>query len=85
MLFYHLLQNCSPAFLEDSKENEFLTATTFSESSLTNEEAIMWTKGEILGKGAYGTVSYWKYIYHNILPSQTIFTIAVFIVFLKTF
>nr|XP_020024002.1 mitogen-activated protein kinase kinase kinase 19 isoform X1 [Castor canadensis] len=29
---------------------------TFSESSLKREEAIQWTKGEILGKGAYGTV-----------------------------
>ncbi|XP_054579243.1 mitogen-activated protein kinase kinase kinase 19 isoform X3 [Eptesicus fuscus] len=28
----------------------------FSENSLKYEEAILWTKGEILGKGAYGTV-----------------------------
>ncbi|XP_048201538.1 mitogen-activated protein kinase kinase kinase 19 isoform X2 [Perognathus longimembris pacificus] len=29
---------------------------SFSENSLKHEEDILWTKGEILGKGAYGTV-----------------------------
>ncbi|XP_062974708.1 mitogen-activated protein kinase kinase kinase 19 [Elgaria multicarinata webbii] len=43
-------------FLESSNENRFLNVTTFSENSLTDEDPILWTKGEILGKGAYGTV-----------------------------
>ncbi|XP_039085885.1 mitogen-activated protein kinase kinase kinase 19 isoform X3 [Hyaena hyaena] len=41
------------------KEKKFLTSNekkTFSENSLKYEESILWTKGEVLGKGAYGTV-----------------------------
>lgn len=38
--------------------NPLLPETAFSENSLINQESILWTKGEILGKGAYGTVSY---------------------------
>lgn len=38
-------------------EEKFLNEKIFSENSLKYEEAILWTKGEILGKGAYGTVS----------------------------
>uniref|UniRef100_A0A2K5VGI1 Mitogen-activated protein kinase kinase kinase 19 n=1 Tax=Macaca fascicularis TaxID=9541 RepID=A0A2K5VGI1_MACFA len=41
------------------REEKFLTSNekmTFSENSLKSEEPILWTKGEILGKGAYGTV-----------------------------
>ncbi|XP_023600888.1 mitogen-activated protein kinase kinase kinase 19 isoform X2 [Myotis lucifugus] len=38
-------------------EDKFLNdKKIFSENSLKYEEAILWTKGEILGKGAYGTV-----------------------------
>ncbi|XP_061468688.1 mitogen-activated protein kinase kinase kinase 19 [Rhineura floridana] len=43
-------------FMESSRENRFLNVTTFSEKSTTCENPILWTKGEILGKGAYGTV-----------------------------
>ncbi|XP_054827957.1 mitogen-activated protein kinase kinase kinase 19 isoform X2 [Eublepharis macularius] len=49
-------KNCCPTILESNGENRFCSAIIFSESSLTNEDPIMWTKGEILGKGAYGTV-----------------------------
>ncbi|XP_023049536.1 mitogen-activated protein kinase kinase kinase 19 isoform X1 [Piliocolobus tephrosceles] len=41
------------------REEKFLISNekmTFSENSLKSEEPILWTKGEILGKGAYGTV-----------------------------
>ncbi|KAK2490481.1 hypothetical protein MC885_004724 [Smutsia gigantea] len=41
------------------KEEKLLNSNekkTFSENSLKYEEPILWTKGEILGKGAYGTV-----------------------------
>uniref|UniRef100_A0A2K5YNR5 Mitogen-activated protein kinase kinase kinase 19 n=1 Tax=Mandrillus leucophaeus TaxID=9568 RepID=A0A2K5YNR5_MANLE len=40
------------------REEKFLISNekmTFSENSLKSEEPILWTKGEILGKGAYGT------------------------------
>lgn len=37
-------------------EEKFLNEKIFSENSLTYEEPILWTRGEILGKGAYGTV-----------------------------
>ncbi|XP_048339255.1 mitogen-activated protein kinase kinase kinase 19 isoform X2 [Sphaerodactylus townsendi] len=49
-------KNCCPTVLELNRENRCFSAVIFSESSLTNEDPIMWTKGEILGKGAYGTV-----------------------------
>ena len=39
------------------KNRQELEKKTFSENSLKYEESILWTKGEILGKGAYGTVS----------------------------
>lgn len=39
------------------EENPLLHETAISENSLINQECILWTKGEILGKGAYGTVS----------------------------
>ncbi|XP_063550850.1 mitogen-activated protein kinase kinase kinase 19 isoform X3 [Gorilla gorilla gorilla] len=41
------------------REEKFLISNEkkiFSENSLKSEEPILWTKGEILGKGAYGTV-----------------------------
>uniref|UniRef100_A0A8C3YR83 Mitogen-activated protein kinase kinase kinase 19 n=1 Tax=Catagonus wagneri TaxID=51154 RepID=A0A8C3YR83_9CETA len=41
----------------DQEENIFDSyEKTFSENSLKYEEPVLWTKGEILGKGAYGTV-----------------------------
>ncbi|KAM5324760.1 mitogen-activated protein kinase kinase kinase 19 isoform 2-T2 [Glossophaga mutica] len=36
-------------------EEKLLNEKIFSENSLTYEEPIQWTRGEILGKGAYGT------------------------------
>ncbi|XP_042539359.1 mitogen-activated protein kinase kinase kinase 19 [Dipodomys spectabilis] len=43
--------------IDDRKElPNSIERKTFSENSLKHEEAILWTKGEILGKGAYGTV-----------------------------
>ncbi|XP_060135373.1 mitogen-activated protein kinase kinase kinase 19 isoform X2 [Zootoca vivipara] len=49
-------KNFSPDFLESSRENRFLNVVTFSENNVAGEGPILWTKGEILGKGAYGTV-----------------------------
>ncbi|XP_060113091.1 mitogen-activated protein kinase kinase kinase 19 [Heteronotia binoei] len=49
-------KNCCPIVLESNRENRLFSAVICSENSLTNEDPIMWTKGEILGKGAYGTV-----------------------------
>ncbi|KAL8183238.1 UNVERIFIED_CONTAM: hypothetical protein K2H54_027278 [Gekko kuhli] len=49
-------KNCRPTVLESNRENRFFSEVIFSENSLTNEDSIMWTKGEILGKGACGTV-----------------------------
>ncbi|XP_037023109.2 mitogen-activated protein kinase kinase kinase 19 isoform X3 [Artibeus jamaicensis] len=37
-------------------DEKFLNEKIFSENSLMYEEPILWTRGEILGKGAYGTV-----------------------------
>nr|XP_060631924.1 mitogen-activated protein kinase kinase kinase 19 [Anolis sagrei ordinatus] len=45
-----------PDFLEPSREHTFQNMAAFSENNLTNEDSVLWTKGEILGKGAYGTV-----------------------------
>uniref|UniRef100_A0A8D2AMD1 Mitogen-activated protein kinase kinase kinase 19 n=1 Tax=Sciurus vulgaris TaxID=55149 RepID=A0A8D2AMD1_SCIVU len=53
------IQKCSNGFRIYDREEKFLNSNekkTFSENSLKNEESILWTKGEILGKGAYGTV-----------------------------
>ncbi|XP_032771036.1 mitogen-activated protein kinase kinase kinase 19 [Rattus rattus] len=52
------LQRCINGFRIYDEEN-FLTSyeeRTLSDKSLKHEEAIFWTKGEILGRGAYGTV-----------------------------
>nr|XP_044624036.1 mitogen-activated protein kinase kinase kinase 19 [Equus asinus] len=52
-------QRHSNGFRIYDKEEQFLNSNekkTFSENSLKYEEPILWTKGEILGKGAYGTV-----------------------------
>jgi hypothetical protein len=56
----HFFQRYNNGFGIYDKEETFPNSNekkTFSESSLKREEAIQWTKGEILGKGAYGTVS----------------------------
>ncbi|OWK60449.1 Mitogen-activated protein kinase kinase kinase 19 [Lonchura striata] len=53
------LQNCSKAFLASNKENGLLNfdeSTKFPRSSLATKDPIIWTRGEVLGKGAYGTV-----------------------------
>ncbi|KAF5910848.1 hypothetical protein HPG69_004939 [Diceros bicornis minor] len=53
------IQRCSNGFRIYDKEEKLLNSNekkTFSENSLKYEEPILWTKGEILGKGAYGTV-----------------------------
>ncbi|NXD11665.1 M3K19 kinase, partial [Nothocercus nigrocapillus] len=54
-----LEKSYSEAFLASSEESGLLNfeeSTESSENSLTNKEPIMWTRGEVLGKGAYGTV-----------------------------
>uniref|UniRef100_A0A8C9AHH7 Mitogen-activated protein kinase kinase kinase 19 n=1 Tax=Prolemur simus TaxID=1328070 RepID=A0A8C9AHH7_PROSS len=53
------IQGHSNGFRLYDREEKFLNSKekkTFSENSLKYEEPILWTKGEILGKGAYGTV-----------------------------
>ncbi|NXL44294.1 M3K19 kinase, partial [Podilymbus podiceps] len=52
-------QSYSKAFLASDEESDplnFEESTKLSGSSLTNKDPIMWTRGEVLGKGAYGTV-----------------------------
>lgn len=59
-LFFSLSQRYSNGFRIYDKDKKFLNSNekkTFSENSLKYEESILWTKGEVLGKGAYGTVS----------------------------
>uniref|UniRef100_A0A2K6S788 Uncharacterized protein n=1 Tax=Saimiri boliviensis boliviensis TaxID=39432 RepID=A0A2K6S788_SAIBB len=54
------IQRHSNGFRMHDTEEKFLNSNekeTFSENSFKSEEPILWTKGEILGKGAYGTVS----------------------------
>uniref|UniRef100_A0A8C6ML64 Mitogen-activated protein kinase kinase kinase 19 n=1 Tax=Moschus moschiferus TaxID=68415 RepID=A0A8C6ML64_MOSMO len=52
------IQRYSNGFRRYDKERFFNSQEkkTFPENSLKYEESILWTKGEILGKGAYGTV-----------------------------
>ncbi|XP_047729215.1 mitogen-activated protein kinase kinase kinase 19 isoform X1 [Prionailurus viverrinus] len=53
------IQRYSNGFRIYDKDKKFLNSNekkTFSENSLKYEESILWTKGEVLGKGAYGTV-----------------------------
>ncbi|XP_006834664.1 PREDICTED: mitogen-activated protein kinase kinase kinase 19 [Chrysochloris asiatica] len=53
------LQRYSNGFRIYDREEKFLNTNekkTFSENSLKCGEPVLWTKGEILGKGAYGTV-----------------------------
>ncbi|ETE62157.1 SPS1/STE20-related protein kinase YSK4, partial [Ophiophagus hannah] len=49
-------ENFCPDFMGYEEGNPLLHEIAFSENSLINQESILWTKGEILGKGAYGTV-----------------------------
>ncbi|NXC60699.1 M3K19 kinase, partial [Aleadryas rufinucha] len=54
-----LEKSYSKAFLASNEENGLLNfdeSTKFPRSSLANRDPIMWTRGEVLGKGAYGTV-----------------------------
>ncbi|NXM75078.1 M3K19 kinase, partial [Serilophus lunatus] len=54
-----LEKSYSKAFLASKEESDLLNfdeCTKLPGSSLTNKDPIMWTRGEILGKGAYGTV-----------------------------
>ncbi|KAK2525827.1 Map3k19 [Columba guinea] len=49
----------SKAFLASNEESNLLNfedSTKVPGSSLTNKDPITWTRGEVLGKGAYGTV-----------------------------
>ncbi|XP_049745181.1 mitogen-activated protein kinase kinase kinase 19 isoform X5 [Elephas maximus indicus] len=53
------IEKYSNGFRIYDREEKFLNSNekkTFSENSLKYGEPILWTKGEILGKGAYGTV-----------------------------
>ncbi|XP_075613335.1 mitogen-activated protein kinase kinase kinase 19 [Balearica regulorum gibbericeps] len=52
-------ESYSKAFLASNEESDLLNfeeSTKLPGSSLTNKDPIMWTRGEVLGKGAYGTV-----------------------------
>ncbi|NWQ61862.1 M3K19 kinase, partial [Neopipo cinnamomea] len=54
-----LEKSCSKVFLAPSEESGLLNldeSTKLPGSSLTTKDPIMWTRGEVLGKGAYGTV-----------------------------
>ncbi|XP_068051286.1 mitogen-activated protein kinase kinase kinase 19 isoform X2 [Anomalospiza imberbis] len=54
-----LEKNCSKAFLASNEENGLLNfdeSTKLPRSSLATKDPVMWTRGEVLGKGAYGTV-----------------------------
>ncbi|KAL0625812.1 Mitogen-activated protein kinase kinase kinase 19 [Plecturocebus cupreus] len=53
------IQRHSNGFRIHDMEEKFLNSNekkTFPENRFKSEEPILWTKGEILGKGAYGTV-----------------------------
>ncbi|KAM4776198.1 mitogen-activated protein kinase kinase kinase 19 isoform 2-T2 [Cyanocitta cristata] len=54
-----LEKSYSKAFLASNEESGLLNfdeSTKLPGSSLANKDPIMWTRGEVLGKGAYGTV-----------------------------
>ncbi|NXK77484.1 M3K19 kinase, partial [Amazona guildingii] len=54
-----LEKSYSKAFLTSDEENDLLSfeePTKLPGSSLINKDPVMWTRGEVLGKGAYGTV-----------------------------
>ena len=58
-LFVSFFQRYGNGFRIYDKEEKIFNSyeKIFSENSLKYEEPVLWTKGEILGKGAYGTVS----------------------------
>ncbi|NXG07726.1 M3K19 kinase, partial [Sakesphorus luctuosus] len=54
-----LEKSCNKAFLASNEESCLLNfdgSTKLPGSSLIRRDPIMWTRGEVLGKGAYGTV-----------------------------
>ncbi|NXG74180.1 M3K19 kinase, partial [Baryphthengus martii] len=54
-----LEKSCGKAFLASEEVSNLLNleeSTKLPGSSLTNKDPVMWTRGEVLGKGAYGTV-----------------------------
>ncbi|NXX53479.1 M3K19 kinase, partial [Scopus umbretta] len=54
-----LQKSYSKAFLASNEGSDLLNfeeSTKLPGSSLANKDPIMWTRGEVLGKGAYGTV-----------------------------
>ncbi|NXK58479.1 M3K19 kinase, partial [Sylvietta virens] len=54
-----LEKSYSEAFLASNEENGFLNfdeSTKLPGGTLATKDPIMWTRGEVLGKGAYGTV-----------------------------
>ncbi|NXN72438.1 M3K19 kinase, partial [Himantopus himantopus] len=54
-----LEKSYSKAFLASNEDSDLLNfedSPKLPGSSLTNKDPIMWTRGEVLGKGAYGTV-----------------------------
>ncbi|NWS95772.1 M3K19 kinase, partial [Mionectes macconnelli] len=54
-----LEKSCSKEFFAPSEESGLLNfdeSTKLPGNSLTTKDPIMWTRGEVLGKGAYGTV-----------------------------
>ncbi|NWS27823.1 M3K19 kinase, partial [Polioptila caerulea] len=54
-----LEKSYSKAFVASNEENGLLNfdeSTKIAGSSLATKDPIMWTRGEVLGKGAYGTV-----------------------------
>ncbi|NXF01609.1 M3K19 kinase, partial [Smithornis capensis] len=54
-----LEKSCSKAFLASKEDNDlsnFDESTKLPGSTLVNKDPITWTRGEVLGKGAYGTV-----------------------------
>ncbi|NXM18884.1 M3K19 kinase, partial [Ploceus nigricollis] len=54
-----LEKSCNKTFLASSEENgplNFDESTKLPRSGLATKDPVMWTRGEVLGKGAYGTV-----------------------------
>ncbi|NXP12523.1 M3K19 kinase, partial [Thinocorus orbignyianus] len=54
-----LEKSYTKAFLAPNEESELLSfeeSAKYTGRNLTNTDPIMWTRGEVLGKGAYGTV-----------------------------
>ncbi|NWU94008.1 M3K19 kinase, partial [Upupa epops] len=52
-------ESYSKAFLASKEQSDLLNveeSTKLPGNSLTNKDPVMWTRGEVLGRGAYGTV-----------------------------